>query len=193
MLLNFLKQLERFIEILLFNSRWLLAPFYIGLIGALVILLIKFMKKFIDLIPLMGSASSTELIFSILGLVDIILIANLLLIIIFSGYENFVSKIDVVNDHVDRPEWMGKVDYSGLKLKVIGSIVAISSIELLKIFILILENDSKLVDGDAFWQTGVFWLVTIHLTFVVSGVLFALTEKIVHSSNSHAPADKEHK
>ncbi len=193
MLLNFLKQLERFIEILLFNSRWLLAPFYIGLIGALVILLIKFMNKFIDLIPLMGSASSTELIFSILGLVDIILIANLLLIIIFSGYENFVSKIDVVNDHVDRPEWMGKVDYSGLKLKVIGSIVAISSIELLKIFILILENDSKLVDGDAFWQTGVFWLVTIHLTFVVSGVLFALTEKIVHSSNSHAPADKEHK
>lgn len=191
--MNFLKQLERFIEILLFNSRWLLAPFYIGLIGALVILLIKFMKKFIDLIPLMGSASSTELIFSILGLVDIILIANLLLIIIFSGYENFVSKIDVVNDHVDRPEWMGKVDYSGLKLKVIGSIVAISSIELLKIFILILENDSKLVDGDAFWQTGVFWLVTIHLTFVVSGVLFALTEKIVHSSNSHAPADKEHK
>ncbi|MCK5720744.1 MAG: TIGR00645 family protein [Thiomargarita sp.] len=178
--------IEKLLETLLFRSRWLLAPFYLGLIGALVLLLIKFIKKFIDILPGFLSSSSTDLILSILGLIDIILVANLLLIIIFSGYENFVSKIDVVEDHVDRPEWMGKVDYAGLKIKVIGSIVAISSIELLKVFINIFENpNSELLQGDTLWQVGVFWLIIIHLTFVISGVFFAIMERTMHPYESN--------
>lgn len=192
MLLNLFAKLEAVIETLLFGSRWLLAPFYIGLVGALIILLIKFVTKFIVIIPTVSSASSTALILSILGLVDIVLIANLLLMIIFSGYENFVSKIDAVQGHIDRPEWMGKVDYSGLKLKVIGSIVAISSIELLKVFIHIFENNTELMEGQNIWEIKVFWLVVIHLTFVVSGVLFALTEKMIHSPHPHTQDNNNH-
>jgi len=192
MLAKFTEALEGFIETLLFRSRWLLAPFYLGLIVALVILLIKFAKKLLVIIPGFLSASGTELILQILGLIDIVLIANLLLIIIFSGYENFVSKIDAVEGHVDRPEWMGKVDYAGLKIKVIGSIVAISSIELLKVFISISESDEaqKLLEGKLLWEVDVFWLVVIHMTFVLSGVLFALMERIMHPPHAHEPEDK---
>jgi len=172
-------KIERLLESLVFKSRWLLAPLYLGLIGALLLLLIKFAEKLFTMIPGILSASGTELLLDILGLVDLVLIANLLLMIIFSGYENFVSKIDVVQGHVDRPDWMGKVDYSALKLKVIGSIVAISSIELLKVFISIYEKDLAVPKDD------VLWLVVIHLTFVISGVFLALTERLLHPH--HAP------
>jgi len=172
--------IEKFIENTLFKSRWLLAPLYVGLVGALLILLVKFIEKFIKIIPNILGTPSTELVLAILGLVDIVLVANLLLMIIFSGYENFVSKIDTVEGHVDRPDWMGKVDYSDLKLKLIGSIIAISSIELLKVFI-------KL-EGGSFseaeqWKVG--WLMAIHITFVVSGLLFAIMEKTAHSAKHH--------
>lgn len=170
-LVNEHASIERLIETTLFQSRWLLAPLYLGLVVALGILLIKFLLKLAAIFPIIISSSGPGLILSILGLVDIVLVANLLLMIIFSGYENFVSKIDAIEGHVDRPEWMGKVDYSALKLKVIGSIVAISSIELLKTFINIIEY---IPTGD------VFWLVIIHITFVVSGLLFALTERVAH-------------
>ncbi|MDM8568807.1 TIGR00645 family protein [Thiotrichales bacterium HSG1] len=176
--------IENLVEVVLFGSRWLLAPFYIGLVGALLILLVKFVKKLFYVVPTIADASSTELILSILSLIDIVLVANLLLIIILSGYENFVSKIDAIKDHVDRPEWMGKVDYAGLKLKVISSIVAISSIELLKIFIHISEEGNKsLFTGNSLWEIEVFWLIILHLTFVASGLIFALTEKAMHSNH----------
>jgi uncharacterized protein (TIGR00645 family) len=192
MLLNFGEKLETLIESLLFESRWLLAPFYIGLVAALILLLIKFIQKLFLIVPTVFATSTSQLILDILSLVDIVLIANLLLMIIFSGYENFVSKIDAVKNHIDRPEWMGKVNYSGLKLKVIGSIVAISSIELLKIFISIAEaQNPSLVEGNFLWEIDVFWLIIIHLTFVVSGVLFALTEKMIHHPQPHT--EKEQK
>lgn len=172
--------IEGVIETVIFQSRWLLAPLYLGLVGTLLILMVKFIEKLIKLAMITFSASSTELIIHVLGLIDVVLIANLLLIIVFSGYENFVSKIDAVKGHVDRPSWMGKVDYTALKLKVIGSIVAISSIELLKVFINI-HNTSQY---DAMWQ------VIIHLTFVVSGVLFALMERILHPPHvTHADSE----
>lgn len=168
--------IERFIETLIFQSRWLLAPLYVGLIGTLLILMMKFIEKFIKLSMGLFQLSSTDLILQILGLIDVVLIANLLLIIIFSGYENFVSKIDAIQGHVDRPDWMGKVDYTGLKIKVIGSIVAISSIELLKAFLNVKELS----------QMELMWLVVIHLTFVVAGVLFALMERILHPPHHHS-------
>jgi uncharacterized protein (TIGR00645 family) len=108
-------------------------------------------------------------------LVDMSLVGNLLLIIIFSGYENFVSKIDAAG-HEDKPEWMGKVDFSGLKLKLIASIVAISAIELLKAFV----NLDKVLNPDQ-----LKWKVGIHITLVVSGVLFALMDRLADSKEGH--------
>lgn len=181
-----MEKLESIIETVLFSSRWLLAPLYVGLVGALIILLVKFSQKLYVFIPKVLEMESTELIVSILGLIDIVLVANLLLIIIFSGYENFVSKIDMVQGHVDKPEWMGKVDYTALKVKVIGSIVAISSIELLKVFIKVQE---MMVQEKIVLQENIMWLVIIHIVFVVSGVLFVIMERIIHPP--HPPG--EHK
>lgn len=169
------------VETLLFNSRWLLAPMYLGLVIALLLLLIKFGHKFFKIIPSMFEFTSAELILRILELVDVVLVANLLLMIIFSGYENFVSKIDVANGHEDRPSWMGTIDYSGLKMKITGSIVAISSIELLKYFINI-----NMVPREE-----LAWLIGLHMTFVFSGVIFAYTEKIAHGDHHPVSHDDE--
>lgn len=166
--------LEKDIEKTIFASRWLLAPLYLGLVFTLFALMLKFFQKFTIMIFKFWDAETTDFILLILGLVDVVLIANLLLMIVFSGYENFVSKIDTVEGHVDRPEWMGKIDYSALKIKVLGSIVAISSIDLLKAFFSIHTMD----------KNDVAWMVGIHLTFVVSGVLFAVMEKVSHSSHT---------
>ncbi len=169
-----MQMVEKALEALIFRSRWLLAPFYVGLIGALIMLLMKFGQEFVHLAPTVFQASESDLIMAILTLIDMSLIANLMLIIIFSGYENFVSKIDV-GEHVDRPEWMGKVDFTGLKIKLIGSIVAISGIELLKAFV----NVEVISDRQLAWKVG------IHLVFVVSGVLFALMDRINMGSKGH--------
>lgn len=162
-----MKQLERTLERFIFGSRWLLAPFYIGLVGAIVVLLVKFVKEFASLIGLALGEGGSALIVGVLSLVDIALVANLLLIIIFAGYENFVSKIDTASSE-DRPEWMGHVDFSDLKIKVIGSIVAISGIELLKAFV----NVGEMTNEQLAWKVG------IHMTFVVSGVMFALMDRL---------------
>lgn len=160
-------KIELFFEKLMFNSRWLLAPLYFGLVLTIALLLVKFLKGFIELVPLVLYGEGGDAIVAILSLVDVVLIANLLLIIIFAGYENFVSKINV-GDHEDRPEWMGKVGFSDLKIKLIGSIVAISGIELLKSFM----NIHTLTNEQMAWKVG------IHLTFVVSGLLFAIMDRL---------------
>lgn len=162
-----MKAVERILEGAMFNSRWLLAPFYVGLVLAIVLLLVKFVKEFVQLVPAVLWGDGSEAIVGILSLVDIALVANLLLIIVFAGYENFVSKIDT-GAHEDRPAWMGHVDFSDLKIKLIGSIVAISGIELLKAF----------VDVQAMTTEQLAWKVGIHLTFVVSGVLFAVMDRL---------------
>ena len=114
------RPIERLIEKSLFASRWLIAPFYIGLVGALIVLLFSFMQELWHFITSIPVITQNE---AVLG--DLSLAGNLLLIVIFSGYENFVSKMDF-NDHKDQPEWHGSVDFSTLKLKLIASIVAIS-------------------------------------------------------------------
>lgn len=166
-----MKQIEEKLESLLFSARWLLAPFFLGLVLAIMVLLLKFTKEMISLIVGVIDGSMGHPILSILTLVDTALLASLLLIIAFSGYENFVSKFGP-EDHEDRPAWMGKVGFSDLKLKLIGAIVAISAVELLKTFI----NASDL-NGE---EMG--WKIAIHLTFVISGVLFALTDYIAGKS-----------
>lgn len=186
-----MKKLEHLLEVIIFNSRWLLAPFYLGLVGGIVILLIKFGQEFFHVTGhgLSGNGSESDVILAILTLVDMSLVANLLIIIIFSGYENFVSKIDT-GGHEDRPDWMGKVDFSGLKIKVIASIVAISAIELLKVFVDIgtgpevaAAQNEALVWTNA--DKAIVWKVGIHILLVVSGVLFAVMDKIAESTPKH--------
>lgn len=164
--------IEHTLERLIFASRWIMAPFYLGLVVSLGMLLVKFLQELIHVAPGVFSMSESAVILAILTLIDLSLAGNLLLMVIFAGYENFVSKIDT-GDHEDRPDWMGKVDFSGLKLKLIASIVAISGIQLLRTFMDV-QNTS---DRD------LQWMLIIHVTFVVSGVLLALMDKLVASAH----------
>lgn len=159
--------LERAIEHTIFASRWLMAPVYLGLIIALAMLIVTFFKELITAMPNVLIMGEAEVILLVLTLIDLSLAANLVLIILFSGYENFVSKIGAA-EHRDRPAWMGTLDFSGLKIKLIASIVAISGIHLLKIF----------MDLDAYSTTQLMWFTLIHMTFVLSGVAFAAMDWI---------------
>jgi uncharacterized protein (TIGR00645 family) len=124
-----------------------------------------------------------EITLKILELLDVVLLGNLIIIVIFAGYENFVSKINVATNSIDRPHWMGRVDYSGLKIKLIGSLVAISVIELLKDFMMEGDYDDK----------RQMWRIAIHVTFVISGVLFALMDFIADKREAVDMADKSTK
>ena len=163
-----LRNFEKYLEQAIYKSRWLLVPLYIGLIAANVLLLIKFVKEFMKLIPLVLYGEGGQVIAGLLSLIDIVLVANLMLIIIFAGYENFVSKIDMKN-HEDRPDWMGKIGFSDLKMKVVGSIVAISAIELLRAF---MNLDVACSTEQLAWKVG------IHITFVFSGIGFAVMDRL---------------
>ena len=155
----------------LFASRWLMAPMYLGLAITLGMLTVIFVKELVYYLPQVLDLTPEKMILVALTLIDLTLAANLLLIVMFSGYESFVSKIDIdVGD--DKPDWMGKVDFGGLKMKLIASIVAISGIHLLKRFMEISDLDTATIYG----ETELYWLVVIHLTFVVSGVLMALMD-----------------
>lgn len=160
-----MNKIENALEKGLFASRWLLAPFYVGLILAVLLLMAKFAVKFTSVVGHFNELTSSALVVDILGLIDLALIANLLIIITFSGYESFVSKMDV-GDHEDKPTWMGKVGFAELKMKVIGSIVAISAIELLRVFIEIKSYDSE----------QIMWKIVMHATFVLSGLMFAISD-----------------
>lgn len=158
---------ESFIERSLFASRWLMAPIYLGLAAAIVLLLISFMQELVHLFTALPNLSQNDVVLGILSLIDLSLAANLLLIVIFSGYENFVSKINT-DTHEDNPEWKGNVDFSTLKLKLIASIVAISGIHLLKVF----------MDVEKTSESNIKWMIIIHVVFVVSGVFLALMDLI---------------
>jgi hypothetical protein len=159
--------LERNFEKGLFASRWLLAPFYVTLVVTLAVLLLKAVQELWHFLGHAFSATESETILAVLSLIDLTLTGSLILIVIFSGYENFVSKIQH-SDHEDWPEWMSKIDFSGLKLKLLSSIVAISAIQVLKAF-MNLKNTS---------DRELMWLVGIHMVFVTSGIFMALTDRI---------------
>ena len=175
-------KLETAFERLLFRSRWLMAPFYLGLAIALLMLLVVFLRELAYYVPQAFSVGhgmgSNDAILAVLTLVDLSLAGNLLLIVMFSGYENFVSKLDL-DGETDRPPWMGTVDFSGLKMKLIASIVAISGIQLLKFFM----NIGK--DGAAVDSEEAMWGVLIHLTFVTAVVLLALMDWLTARTSKH--------
>jgi len=158
--------MERLIEKILYNSRRLLVPIYFGLIALLVMLTVNFLVDLVGLVPQVLEWTEKEAILATLTLVDLALVASLVIMVIISGYENFISKIDIETGE-ERLSWLGKLDSGTLKLKIASSIVAISSIHLLKAFMSIREipNDKLL------------WLVIIHITFVVSALLMAIIER----------------
>ena len=164
----------------LFASRWLMAPMYLGLVISLAMLLVIFIKELAYYAPQVLSLTADQGILAILTLIDLSLAANLLLIVLFSGYENFVSKLEI-GDTADRPDWMGKVDFSGLKMKLIASIVAISGIHLLKVFMSLGKSDSTYSTTTETLK----WMVIIHLTFVISGVLLALMDWLSSKTDKH--------
>ena len=175
------KKFETGLEGVIFQSRWLMAPFYLGLSLALVLLMITFVRELAHEIPGVISGyhvvdgktvklKESDVILLVLTLIDMSLAGNLLLTVIFAGYENFVSKIESAQESKDRPDWMGTVDFGGLKLKLVASIVAISGIHLLKSFMKLAD---KGVD-----DRQMFWLVVTHLTFVTSGLLLALMDRM---------------
>ena len=175
-------RLETAFERLLFRSRWLMAPIYLGLVAALFMLLVMFLRELIHYFPAVfapyGTMTANDGILVVLTLVDLSLAGNLLLIVLFSGYENFVSKLDLEGE-TDRPPWMGTVDFSGLTMKLIASIVAISGIQLLKTFMNIGKAGYELNPDEAMWG------VIIHLTFVTSGVLLALMDWLTAKTDKH--------
>jgi uncharacterized protein (TIGR00645 family) len=165
-----MSRISHAVEVILFRSRFLLAPLYLGLVGTLGLLAYRFVIEFWHLAEKTASMNASEFTLALLALLDLTLLANLILMVIFAGYENFVSRIDIATESKDRPHWMGTIDFSGLKIKLIGSLVAISVIELLKDFIELA--------GEAEVGEGTIWRIAIHLTFVISGVLFALMDWI---------------
>jgi uncharacterized protein (TIGR00645 family) len=153
-------------ELWLFRSRWLMAPFYAILVAALGGLLWVFAVEAWHELSGVDAMSPERAILMVLSLIDLSLAGNLLVIVILSGYENFVAKIEPMNQS-DRPAWMGSVDFSGMKMKLAGSIVAISAIALLRTFM-------RLAEGEEISEHVLRWLLYLHLTFLVSGVLLAV-------------------
>ena len=167
--------LEKNLEKGLFASRWFIAPVYIILAISLGIITLKVIQEFIHVVPQMFSMSVREVMLFVLHVVDLALVGNLILMIIFAGYENFVSKINAAENSEDKPSWMGKVDFSDLKLKLIASIVAISGINLLEIF----------MDIESVPDREVQWMIIVHLVFIISGVLLAVMDFIASKTSKH--------
>src|SRR3979411_1148143 len=162
-----LKRVENGLENLIFTRRWLMAPFYFGLVISLAVLLLKFCMILWEFIIHAPGSKESDIILGVLSLIDVSLTGNLILIVVFSGYENFVSKIDP-GSHPDWPEWMTKVNFGGLKQKLMASIVAISAIQVRKAFMNIDTN---------FDPTKLAWLVGVHLAFVVSSFMLAISDR----------------
>jgi uncharacterized protein (TIGR00645 family) len=174
--------IESILQRVLFASRWLLAPFYFALVLGLVALLGKVAQRTYDLGVSFASFSEANIMLGVLAIVDLTLTASLIVIVIFSGYVNFVSRIDA-SEHKDWPQWMANIDFSELKLKLMSSIVAISAIKLLESFMEV-EHES---------DRNLYFLVGIHLTFVVSTLLLALSDWLGHGTDAaaHGAAAKE--
>lgn len=167
---------ERFLELWLFRSRWLLAPIYVGLVLALADLVVVFTVDLIQATHDLFTIQPKHVLVNTLSIIDVTLAANLILIVMFSGYEQFVARIDT-GARKNRLSWMGGVDFSGVKLRLMASLVAISAVALLRVFMVITDGDG------APDNRQMFWMIAIHLTFVASAVLLALMDFLVAKSH----------
>ncbi|ASK27914.1 TIGR00645 family protein [Neisseria chenwenguii] len=157
---------------LIFASRWLQLPIYLGLIAVQAIYSYKFLKSLWNLIVNLGAMDENAIMLAVLSLIDVVMIANLLVMVLIGGYETFVSKLRV-DDHPDQPEWLSHVNASVLKVKLSMAIISISSIHLLQTFI----------NADQVAEHTIFWQLMLHLGFLVSALAMAWTDKIVYSTS----------
>jgi uncharacterized protein (TIGR00645 family) len=163
-----MKSIERLIESIILASRWLLVVFYLGLAIALAIYAFSFGKKLVDFVSQVMVLEETDTILKMLGLIDAALVASLVVMVIISGYENFVSRFDQGEVH-----WLGKIDAGSLKVKVASTIVAISSIHLLQIFLNSVQYTSE----------QIMWLTIMHMAFVASAIFLAIIDKVMKASH----------
>jgi len=159
--------IEKLFEQLLYASRWLLAPLYLGLSFALLAIGIKFFQEVAHLLPHIFDITEANLVLTILSLIDLSLVGGLVIMVMLSGYENFVSAIELDEDD-EKLAWLGKLDTSSLKQKVAASIIAISSIHLLQVF----------MNAEGIENEKIMWYVIMHLTFVVSAMGVALVDRM---------------
>jgi len=159
-----IKPMEAFI----FWSRWLQAPLYLGLIAAQGVYVYQFMHELINLITKAGTLAETEIMLIVLGLIDVVMIANLLVMVIIGGYETFVSKLEL-DDHPDQPEWLSHVNAGVLKVKLAVALISISSIHLLRTFINAAQVEDRIVIAQ----------IAIHASFLVSALAIAWTDKVM--------------
>ena len=159
--------MERYIENSMYAARWLLAPIYFGLSLGLLALTLKFFQEILHILPLVFEKSEADLILVLLSLIDMSLVGGLLVMVMISGYENFVSQLDIDEDK-EKLSWLGKMDSGSLKMKVAASIVAISSIHLLRIFM-----DAQNIDN-----SKIMWYVVLHMTFVISAFAMGYLDKM---------------
>lgn len=159
--------MERFIENTMYASRWLLAPVYLGLSLGLLALTLKFFQEILHILPNIFVMAEADLVLTLLSLIDMALVGGLLVMVMFSGYENFISQMDIA-EGTEKLSWLGKMDSGSLKMKVAASIVAISSIHLLKIF----------MSAEKYTPEYLMWFVIIHMTFVLSAFAMGYLDKV---------------
>ena len=169
------KFIERILERAMFSSRWALAPVYVTLCLTLLVITYKVIALFLYEITHLNELSLNELLVFVLHIVDLALVGNLVLMVVYASYENFISKIEVAKNHPDRPSWMGSLDFSGLKLKLIASIVAISSIGLLEAFIDVGSKTSE----------EIYLMIYIHAIFILSGLVIAIMDYVSGITKHH--------
>jgi uncharacterized protein (TIGR00645 family) len=165
-------KIENAVEWVVFTSRWLQAPLYLGLIAASIAYGFKFFQEIIHLYTSLASLTEETVMLTVLSLIDITMVANLIIIVIIGGWATFVSRLDI-DGHKDRPEWLGMINAGTLKIKLTTSLVGVSGIHLLKDFINI-ENVS---------HENVKWQVIIHMVFLLSTLILALSDRIMHGSH----------
>lgn len=165
-----MKRIEKRIEKLMYLSRWLLAPIYLGLSLSLMMLVIAFFKEVIHTLPIILTLPESDLVLLVLSLIDLSLVGGLIVMVMISGYENFVSQLDI-EEGTEKLSWLGKMDSSSLKMKVAASIVAISSIHLLRVFMA-----AQKIPNDK-----ILWYIIMHMTFVASAFMMGLLDRITHT------------
>ncbi|AZY52258.1 TIGR00645 family protein [Bordetella avium] len=167
---------------LIFSSRWLQLPLYLGLIVAQGVYVFLFLKELWHLVSHTSTFGEQDIMLIVLGLIDVVMISNLLVMVIVGGYETFVSRLRLEN-HPDQPEWLSHVNASVLKVKLAMAIIGISSIHLLRTFI---EAGNLGSTGARFTETGVMWQTIIHVVFILSAIGIAFVDKLTNSGSHHA-------
>jgi uncharacterized protein (TIGR00645 family) len=164
-----MKSLEILVERIILSSRWILVVFYLGLAASLALYALSFCYKFYKVALTVFTLDESDMILAMLGLIDAALVASLIVMVMISGYENFVSRFDEADENDDEVSFLGKLDSGSLKIKVASSIVAISSIHLLQVFLNMSQYDNA----------QIMWMTLMHLTFVVSALMLGFLEKIM--------------